>query len=189
MLVWESGMREMAPDETYTLTLQMQYLAPTQVQMKVLYNLTPKTTNKYSEADYGTLGRLPYNNDGYTLNGTPSQERQMFQFFVGLPSNVRAIRVYDRALSEEEQIQNRFADIVKFYSLDLTQYLGMNEKMQDFVKASLTASAFNFFIASVLSVKTISLKSSSSAFWRLIRSRVCFITVEMHSSQQLKLKY
>jgi len=45
-----------------------------------------------------------------------------FYLFKGQPVDLYAVRIYSRVLSAEEQIQNRAADIVKFYDVDLTKF-------------------------------------------------------------------
>ncbi len=50
---------------------------------------------------------------------TPEQSGNMFQLLVGLAGTAYSVRVYDRALSRNELLQNRFADLVYFYDIDV----------------------------------------------------------------------
>lgn len=56
------------------------------------------------------------------------------------PSKVYAIRAYDKLLSEEEIIQNLFADVAKYFELDLTDYLALDEEKQALIRADVASS-------------------------------------------------
>lgn len=51
-----------------------------------------------------------------------------FLLFYQMPANVYAIRVYNRALTAEEQLQNHFADIVYYYGLDISEFSDAENK-------------------------------------------------------------
>ncbi|MBE6655901.1 MAG: hypothetical protein E7609_03385 [Ruminococcaceae bacterium] len=69
-----------------------------------------------------------------------------FQFMVGMPCGVFAIRVYDRMLTEAEKIQNHAADIIYFYDLNtdlLDQVLPYFEEDPTVVYRGLSELGFN----------------------------------------------
>ncbi len=59
-----------------------------------------------------------------------SADDDAFTLFYQMPATVYAIRVYNRALSEEEQLQNHFADIVYYYALDITEFKDYENKSE-----------------------------------------------------------
>lgn len=51
---------------------------------------------------------------------TNEQANNMFQLMCSMPGGVFSVRVYDRALTQEELIQNHAVDIIYYYNLDTT---------------------------------------------------------------------
>ncbi len=55
-------------------------------------------------------------------------EGDAFRAFYQMPATVYAVRIYSRALDEEELLQNRFADMVYYYGLDLSAFVDHESK-------------------------------------------------------------
>ncbi len=53
-----------------------------------------------------------------------------FTLFRQMPATVYAIRVYNRVLTEEEQLQNHFADLVYYYGLDISAFKSYENKTE-----------------------------------------------------------
>ena len=84
---------------------------------------TADTTESYSF--YGNFSLL-----GSVSAAKASAEDDVFTLFYQMPATVYAIRVYNRALSEVEQLQNHFADIAYYYALDISAFKTYENKSE-----------------------------------------------------------
>ncbi len=92
-----------------------------------IYNVTvnrsfPNKTDTQIEVKFRRDALNSFN--GYTASGVNvTGENGTFRLMEDVAGTVYAIRVYDRALTEDELMQNHFADLCAYYQLDLTAFL------------------------------------------------------------------
>ncbi len=84
------------------------------------------TYNFYNNAEHLHTYKI-----GADLYKTTEEAGNKFQLAVGLAGTAYSIRVYDRALTEEEIAQNKLADVAYYLGLDMTSVRSMAERMGD----------------------------------------------------------
>lgn len=65
---------------------------------------------------------------GSVTAAVESAENDTFRLFYQMPAKVYAIRIYDRELTEAEQQQNHFADLVYYYGLEVGNLADLEDK-------------------------------------------------------------
>ncbi len=96
-----------------------------------IYNATFKLKTN-TDGSIDAAFSLGLHGDGRYKGGSVNHpvrlaEAGSFRMFADVPSTVYAIRVYDHALSSEEQLQNHFADLCAYHQLDLGRFSVVSE--------------------------------------------------------------
>ena len=86
-------------------------------------NKAPLMSTTMSLADYNKYAA--YTNDGYAEG-----EGYRFTLFNTVPADVYAIRVYNRALTDEEKLHNSFVDKAAWYGLDVSEFSTLDATVQ-----------------------------------------------------------
>ena len=86
-------------------------------------------TFSFDRADTSAVGINIYSNADLVTSQVSKESKQdnIFKFFEREDSNIFAIRLYDRALTEAEVVQNHFADLALHLGLDITELLTLND--------------------------------------------------------------
>ena len=89
------------------------------VETYVIVHDYDKGTSSYKLYNNGVaVAEKNYTSDVYK---TPEEAGNKFQLMLGVAGTAYSIRVYDRALSKDEILRNKVADIVTYYELDISK--------------------------------------------------------------------
>ena len=94
------------------------------------YRTTPELYQPFPAFNVGYRpNQIGTDENGKAIYGTPVEDssRALFQVMNQMAGTVWGVRVYDRVLSDAEMAQNRFADLVAYYDMDLTAFSALTE--------------------------------------------------------------
>ncbi len=106
------------------ITIPLDNETPMDVTIAVKHSA--KATDANGKLEFFYNGESAFTADvSYTAN-IPANPLTLLNFGANISSSYFAIRLYSRALTEDEMIQNHFADIAKWYKLDIGAIIALS---------------------------------------------------------------